>query len=99
MPEPADRTPPVVGGRASIATVHRGCPARNGSNCARQLLAKDNLPFTRRAVNLEDPLCEIDSNDGNFHGCRLCLGRFWQSPNWHIAMASEGASTPSDFDN
>jgi hypothetical protein len=40
----------------------------------RKLLAKHNRPVGARAMQLENALCKVNADDGNFrHGCPLLL--------------------------
>jgi hypothetical protein len=62
---------------------------------AREFLAEDNASVIPGDVKLKNPLCKVDSDNGNFiHGCLLLQVTFSPTSLWHIAMPSGGGIHP-----
>src|SRR3954464_127162 len=98
MPEVPDGSPPVVraptGFHGDDAARLLGKEAENF--LSGKLFAEPNAAVGTGAMRLEGPLCKIEADNANlFHGCSLRPWDAKTSPPWHIAMPSEGASTPS----
>ena len=68
MAEPIDFTPPVMRSRAGLRD--NSAPELLCQECQylaqRTFLAGSNRPVVLRPVNLENPLCQADTDDSNF---------------------------------
>lgn len=75
MAELPDNAPPFVGCRAGFHchNAMRLSGQKRQKFGARQLLAKGNVPVARGAMHLEDPLREVDTDDGGFFHDLLLL--------------------------